>query len=300
MKQSILLLLGAGAIIGGIILFNKEDSTQPASNPTATITPEKNITHGHGLAVDVADSQTLYIATHHGLLMLKNERDLFRVGKSHDDFMGFTAHPNDPKIFYSSGHPAQGGNLSFLKSTDSGVTWQKISDGKNGPVDFHAMTVSTADPRIFYGWYQGALQRSDDEGVSWEIVNRDHTFIALIADPANVQKIYGTTPKGVFVSNDKGVTWESLSKELEGGVVAALAINPGNNNEILVSSAQRGGLGKSIDGGKTWQKITEQFNGETVLHIAFVKQQPNTIYLLTNKNTVWKSVDTGTSWVKIF
>ena len=71
------------------------------SNRARTNSFEKNlnpidaITHAHGLAVDVENSSKLYIATHHGLLVLENGKELFRVGKSQDDYMGFSPHPSD-------------------------------------------------------------------------------------------------------------------------------------------------------------------------------------------------------------
>jgi photosystem II stability/assembly factor-like uncharacterized protein len=304
MKKTILFIAGVTVIALAFLLLNKNNGA-PKTSPTPTdsgLTRETNITHGHGLALDIVDSQTLYIATHHGLLVLKNEKELYRLGKSHDDFMGFTVHPNEPDVFFSSGHPERGGNLGFLKSEDAGMSWKKVSDGKNGPVDFHAMTISAADPKIVYGWFQGNLQRSDDAGATWTVVDRDHLFIALTTDPADAQKVYGISPKGegVLMSSDRGVSWQSLSKELEGGMVSVLAINPHNSAEMLTFAEKQDGLAKSTDSGKTWQKIAERFGGATVLFIAYDKQNPGIAYLLTNENTIWKSIDGGLHWLKIF
>lgn len=304
MKNSVLFIVGIILVMLASMWLG-DNNAAPETSSTYTdsrLTHETHITHGHGLAVAINDPQTLYIATHHGLLALKNEKDLYRLGKSHDDFMGFTVHPNEPKVFFSSGHPERGGNLGFLKSEDAGMSWKKVSDGKNGPVDFHAMTISTADPKIVYGWFRGELQRSDDAGVTWEVVDRDHLFIALAADPADAQKIYGVSPKGegVLMSPDRGVSWQSLSKELEGGMVSVLAINPHNSADMLTFSEKLNGLAKSTDKGKTWHKITERFGGATVLFIAYDKQNPGITYLLTHENNIWKSIDGGLHWLKIF
>ena len=295
--------LSGGLILIGIVLlfFSGRDADQTASVINELV-PEKFITHGHGLAVDVRDASSLYIATHHGLLVLKNEKDLYRIGASHDDYMGFTPHPNDSNVFYSSGHPQRGGNLGFQKSEDGGFTWKKLADGIDGPVDFHAMAVSPINPNLLYGWYQGNLQRSQDEGKTWEIVNRDLLIIQLTADSQDENVVYIATPdgRGVQVSRDKGVTWQSLSPELEGGQVAVISVNPGNSQEMFVFAEKIGGLGKTIDGGKTWNKVNEEFESETVLYISYDKSQPKNVYLLTHKNAIYKSTDGGGIWVKVY
>lgn len=295
--------LYSGLILVGITLwfFAGEDVDQN-NTPVNKLVPEKSITHGHGLAVDVRNADNLYIATHHGLLVLKSGKDLYRIGASHDDYMGFTPHPNDPKILYSSGHPKRGGNLGFQKSEDGGFIWKKTSDGIGGPVDFHAMAVSPVNPKLFYGWYRGDLQRSQDEGKTWEIVNRNFLVVQLTADTTDENIIYAATPNGggALVSRDKGVTWQSLSKDLEGGQVAVISINPANSQEIFVFAEKIGGLGKSTDGGKTWNKVKENFGGETVLYISYDKSQPKNLYLLTHENAIYKSIDGGETWTRAY
>lgn len=295
-------VIGAILIIGiiGMYFWGGEDAG--GDGMEKKLIPETVIAHGHGLALDVADSNNLYIATHHGLLVLKNEKDLYRVGESRDDYMGFTPHPQNPAVFYSSGHPQQGGNLGFQKSEDGGYTWQKISDGVDGPVDFHAMAVSPANTNLFYGWYKGALQRSEDGGKTWNIVDANFLAVQLVADPNDENIVFAATPdgRGVIVSKDKGVTWNNLSSELAGGQVSVVAIHPTDTQGMFAFSEKLGGLGKSFDGGATWKKIDNDFNNETVLYITFDTKNPSNMYLLTHANTIFKSTDTGETWVKIF
>ena len=72
-------------------------------------------------------------------------------------------------------------NLNVIKSIDGGISWKEISKGVNGPVDFHAMGISTANPDILYGWFSG-LQKSEDGGYTWkkiETTQIDAVFDAL-------------------------------------------------------------------------------------------------------------------------
>lgn len=286
------------AVIWGIIILTRQGNNGSAS-PQSNLIPEQSISHGHGLAVDVADPNKLWIATHNGLLLLQEEKDLYRVGKSKDDYMGFSVHPTDPDVFFTSGHPSFGGNLGFQKSEDGGTTWKKISSGVNGPVDFHAMAVSPVNPNIIYGWYTGNLQQSEDHGENWKIVNREVAPIQLAADSESENKVYSATRNGVLVSNDKGTTWTTLSAELASGAVPVIAVHPKDSQILLVFSEALKGLGKSVDGGQTWSQIDERFNDETVLYIAFSRIDPNIVYALTHGNKLFKSNNAGDSWAQI-
>lgn len=257
--------------------------------------------HAHGLAVDVRDARKLYLATHRGIFVLRGDRDLYQIGKSQDDYMGFSVHPTDPQVFFSSGHPSTGGNIGFQRSDDGGVTWKKISSGVNGPVDFHAMAVSPVNPNLIFGWYAGQLQRSVDGGLSWEALrtNINVAPVSLIADPQDENMVYAINAesRGVLVSRDKGVTWTVLSQELAGGTVNAFAVNPQDARTMLSFSAQRG-LAKSGDGGVRWEKNQETFGGEEIFFLAFSKQG-QWVYTLTEHNSIYKSLDGGNTWSKV-
>lgn len=293
-------LLTLVLIIGAVFLLQpKDEKVRQTSSSSKELIPIDTITHGHGLAVDVADASKLYIATHHGLLLLQNEKDLYRIGASQDDYMGFSPHPKDAKVFFTSGHPKTGGNLGFQKSEDGGFTWQKISNGVNGPVDFHAMTVSPMNPNIIYGWYKGTLQRSMDAGKSWEKVTTNLSeVISLVADPQDESTVYAATTQGILVSKDQGNEWVNLSDDLTGSAVTVLAIDPQNPQQML-SFSQKLGLAKSNDGGKTWEKINEDFGGDIVFHMAIDRQNPENIYVLTKSNALYKSINNGTTWNRI-
>jgi photosystem II stability/assembly factor-like uncharacterized protein len=301
LKKYLSLFIVIAALGFGVWLLDGSNSASEDKSSVSEniLTPESAISHGHGLAVDVADSNKIYIATHYGLFVLMNEKELYRIGASRDDFMGFSAHPTESSMFFASGHPSVGGNLGFRKSEDGGVTWNKVSGGANGPVDFHAMAISPVNPNLLYGWYRGELQRSADQGKNWEIVNQKIQPLSLAGDTQDENTVYAATSDGAMASHDKGVNFSPLSKELDGGVVSVIAVHPKDAKILLAFSEKLGGLGKSVDGGSTWKKIIETFNGEAVLHIAFNGSNPNIIYALTSESALYKSNDTGDMWSKI-
>ena len=166
-------------------------------------------THVHGLAPELNSSRIL-MATHHGLWAVNLDQETAHLlGDSRDDFMGFSHHPADAGRFWASGHPITGGNLGVIMSTDGGENWTKVAEGVGGPVDFHQMTVSQADPDVLYGVHHGAsLQKSDDGGRSWDEVGLlPDGIIDLAASAIAPNALFAATNTGLFKSEDAGRTW---------------------------------------------------------------------------------------------
>lgn len=296
-NRSLYLVTGFTILLVVGYIYIKSSKSEPTTTTTAKqdLIPIESITHGHGLSVDIKNPNNVYIATHHGLLLLKNGKDLYQVGNKKDDYMGFSPHPKDPKIFFSSGHPESGGNIGFQKSLDGGFSWETVSDGVDGPVDFHAMAVSPANPDLIFGWFHGAIQRSTDGGKNWEIVSRTSVpVVNLAADPKNENIVYASSPQGLLVSSNKGKDWNMLLE----GFVSTVAVNP-QDSQKLITYSEKLQLAKSNDSGKSWKKIPVDFSGETPLFIAFYHQNPEIVYLLTEKNSIYESIDGGTLWNKI-
>jgi hypothetical protein len=112
------------------------------------------------------------------------------------------------------------------------------------------MTVSQVNPSIVYGFFGGKLQRSTDEGRTWEYAKGTIAPISLSSDTKNESTLYASTQNGVQVSKDRGETWHSVSPQLEGGAVSVFVIDP-TSTYALAFSEKLGGMGKSVDGGTT-------------------------------------------------
>ena len=296
-KIIVILVIVIIGVLALIVSIKKSDAPQ-VTDLKEQLRPEGTITHGHGLAMDPKDSSKLYIATHHGLLVLENDKDLYQVGNATDDYMGFSSHPTDSKIFFSSGHSSAGGNIGFQKSEDGGFSWQKVSAGLGGPVDFHAMTVSPANHNLVYGSYQGAVQRSMDQGKTWEKFPVSFVIVNFAADSGNESVVYAASPQGLLVSKDKAQTWTILLDPVKGGFISSMSIDPQNSKNLLVYS-EKMGLIRSGDSGITWIEVKADFAGETPLYIVFAKNVINIGYILTEKNSIYKSTDNGLTWNKI-
>ena len=261
-----------------------------------TLTPVNSISHPHGLAIDLEDPSKVYIATHEGLLVLKDEKELFRIGESEDDLMGFTLDARNSKTFYSSGHPSRGGNIGFQKTVDGGASWEKVSDGIDGPVDFHSLAVDSENSDLIYGWYHGALQRSADGGKNWTLL--ETSLKEVIGLNSSSSTLYAATMSGLLVSKDQGVTWSALSEDLLGSIVVAFTVSPSDPSRML-SFSDRLGLAESTDGGIRWTQIPNGFGTDYPVFISFSPTDSSTVYLITKGNVLYKSNDSGVSWLKL-
>ena len=259
-------------------------------------------THVHGLALDRGDSSRLYIATHHGLHVLAGDKDLTLIGRSRDDFMGFSPHPTDRSILFSSGHPQGGGNLGFLKSEDGGKAWQKVSNGNpGGPADFHAMMVHPANPNYIYGWYRLRVHRSSDQGRTWEILaNQPPEVLSFAGDAANENVIYIGSIGDLLRSTDRGETWESMTDALSTDVVFDIEVEP-ESGALFLATRDRGivKLSKGVEGGVVLEDLGVLPGEDTPQYLALDPKNPQTLYTFTKAHALYKSSDGGRVWLKL-
>lgn len=259
-----------------------------ANAAPVSVSELRDQTHIHGLAVDRQNPDQLLIATHHGLFRASQDgqAELISVVQ---DFMGFTADPADPASLFASGHPAQGGNLGFIASSDNGATWTEISTGVDGPVDFHQMTVSTADPDVIYGSY-GALQKSLDAGKTWSVVGPlPEKLIDLAASAADADTLYAATESGLFASKDGGRGWKPVT---EGAAISLVEVA----GETLYAFVVGRGLVRSSEAQPDFTDVAGDWSDQIVLHLAVDPKNPDRIYVATYGGDVLATVDGGATW----
>ncbi len=256
--------------------------------------------HVHGLAFDPRDPQTLLLATHQGLIAISPEQGWRYLGKAGWDLMGFTVSPAETGVFYSSGHPGPGLALAnpvgLVMSRDGGRSWQPVS--LTGQVDFHALTVSPADPSLIVGWsyMDKLLYRSQDRGQTWQRLRpaplaTATTVYQLAAHPSNRQELWAATDTGLFRSRDLGQTWTLV----RAGAYTAVAFGPTPAQLAAYELGQ--GLLLSGDGGATWRQTGFlAAEGDAVANVAFHPQDPRALAVGTFRQDLRLSTDGGASW----
>jgi photosystem II stability/assembly factor-like uncharacterized protein len=283
-------LLPAGAAVLAITVAAFAIHTNAAE--TVAISDLSTLTHIHGLAVDRQDPSRLLIATHHGLFRTGADGKAERISVV-QDFMGFTPHPSDPNRLYASGHPARGGNLGFVASDDRGRTWSQVSPGANGPVDFHQMTVSPADPQTIYGTHRG-LQVSRDAGRTWTIIGPGPDgLIDLAGSAKSPDTLFAATQSGLLVSTDAGKSWKPL---VQGAPVSLVEVTPEGTLYAFVLGRGLVQAGEPPIGLET---ISSGFEDGYLLHLAADPTNPNRVFAVTNGGKLLGSADRGRTWTAL-
>lgn len=253
--------------------------------------PLDRIAHIHGIALDPEDPSRLLLATHYGVFAATSDGLAAPVSELNADLMSFAVDPRNPRKFYASGHPEGGGNLGVLTSDDGGVTWRRISDGADGPVDFHALAVSPVDPDVLYGVYKG-LQTSRDGGRTWNKVGKaPEKLFALAASAGDADTVYAATMMGLLVSRDAGKSWASASFDRR--PATTVHVTPQGRVFVYVYGT---GLVTTDESELAWQTIARDFQDRVLLGLAIDPRDRDRLYARADTGAIVTSRDGGRSW----
>ncbi len=238
--------------------------------------------------------------------------------------------PSQPNVFYMA--PVNGG---VFKSTDYGRTWQPIFDDQP-TASVGAIAVAVSNPNVVYVGSGEGLHRPDlsvgdgiyksvDAGKTWTHLGlRDGQQIAQLAvDPKNADRLfvavaghpYGPNEeRGVFRSVDGGKTFEKVLYRDENVGASDVQIDPSNSAIVYAAlwdsregpwengifNGDKGGIFKSVDGGKTWRQLTKGLPGNIVqANIAIAQSSPKTLFGAVRTKTIaklYRSDDGGETW----
>ncbi|WP_370391935.1 WD40/YVTN/BNR-like repeat-containing protein [uncultured Winogradskyella sp.] len=219
-------------------------------------------------------------------------------------------------------------------SLSKGLQWRNIGPFRGGRSV--ASTGVTGDPQTYYmGSTGGGVWKTQDAGLTWKNIS-DGYFktgtvgaIAVSESDTNVvvvgmgehaaRGVMTSMGDGVYKSMDAGRTWQHLGLERTRHI-SDVIIHPKNPDVIYVSAqgAQYGpsderGVYKTIDGGKTWEKIlyineitgasalSMDYNNPRILYAAMWQHQRYPWYMESGgeHSGIYKSVDGGANWEQL-
>ena len=195
-----------------------------------------------------------------------------------------TGVPNDIKTYYMG---TAGGGV--WKTVDAGNTWKSISDGFFGG-SIGSVAVAESDPNTLYvGEGEQTLRGNVSSG------------------------------KGVWKSSDAGETWEFIGLP-KSEHIARIRIHP-KNPEIVYAAvlgnlwkpSKERGLYKSVNGGKTWEKILYVSEKAGIGDLILDPNNPRILYASSwemkrngyrmdsggDHSKIFRSSDGGMSWEDI-
>lgn len=183
-----------------------------------------------------------------------------------------------------------GANYLF-RSLDQGKTFQKISSdltlgGKKGNVPYGTLTSIDESPyqfgKIYVGTDDGLVYVSNDAGVNWKKISTglpENLWVSRIsASTHKANKLYvalngyrwDNFRPYVYVSESNGNAWRNISETLPNEPVNVIKEDPNNENLLLVGTDN--GAYISINGGKEFTFLTNDFPRVAVHDIAFNKE----------------------------
>jgi len=192
--------------------------------------------------------------------------------------------PGDPTTYYFGG---TGGGV--WKSIDGALTWTSVFD-KEGTSSIGSLAVSVSDPNILYvGTGEACLRGNISQG------------------------------DGVYKTLDGGKTWKNLGLR-DSRAIGKVIINPTNPDIAFVAAlghpygpnAERG-VFRTLDGGKTWDKVLYKDENTGAIDIAFDPHNANILFaaLWQVRRVPWnlasggpgsgiyRSHDGGTTWKRL-
>jgi photosystem II stability/assembly factor-like uncharacterized protein len=203
--------------------------------------------------------------------------------------------PNHPDLLYATMWQAQrmpwgltsgGPGSGLYKSTDGGEHWTNLTHNPGlpgGVLGRVGVSLVASHPDTVYAIFQakeGGVFRSDDAGATWTRVNdemklrqRAFYYMAVFADPKDVNTIYVPEVDALWVSHDGGRTFTKL--HTPHGDNHVVWVNPEKTNILL--EGNDGGATVSTDGGKTWSTDHNQPTGQ-FYHVNLDDQFPFHIY----------------------
>jgi photosystem II stability/assembly factor-like uncharacterized protein len=217
----------------------------------------------------------------------------------------------------------------YDESLFKGMHWRSIGPYRGGRV--LAVTGVPGDPYTFYfGSVAGGVWRTTNGGSTWQplfdkeavssigaiaVADSNHNVIYVGTGEACIRGniSYGN---GVYKSTDGGKTWTNIGLK-DTQHIASVIVHPRNPDIVLVAALGHAygpnserGVFRTIDGGKTWDKVLYKDEKTGAIDVVFDPNNPNVLFaaLYEVQRTPWslnsggpgsglyRSTDGGITW----
>jgi photosystem II stability/assembly factor-like uncharacterized protein len=188
----------------------------------------------------------------------------------------------------------------LYQSGDSGGAWSRRDTGLKAS----SVTAILPDPStpgtIYASVYGGGIHKSTNRGNSWEVLNtglEDKRVHTLVMAPDDSQKLYaGTNSSGVYVTDDGGSTWSSSNNGFPSFSFQAKTFSHPFNYMPEDEIVDQTMLEEFLPPPDQAKALSFGGTDLSILEITIDETSPSTIYVGTDGDGVFRSLDGGSSW----
>lgn len=195
----------------------------------------------------------------------------------------------------------------LYQSADQGRTW-RLEKSTPYVMASDTLAMSPSDPSVLASHRSDQFSLTTDAGKTWEKYTTpyiNHSRLAFDPKVSSVVYLAGTNYRGsagfegvgVAKSTDSGKTWNLMNQDLTDKNIWALAIDPSNQNRLLVES--NSGKVFQNTGSGSWTLLSSALPVDIAHSIAISPVDPNLVYLALYYQGTFRSTDGGKTWSSI-
>ncbi len=263
---------------GGVV-FVSSDSGQSFTLSNTGMSPSAV----HGLATH--DGVTLLAATSEGVSRSTNSGSSWEDSDSGIVASKVVALASDPELTGTLFASTTG----IHKSTHAGTSWTEITD-----IAASSLLIDPNSSAIVYAAAADGVEKSVDGGVTWFSALSGVSTDTLAYSAADAS-IYALDSKGpdLYRTIDGGATWTTAGTSIVDGEPLTLIVDEANAETLYLGTAKNGAF-KSVDGGATFDILTDLSTGA----VTSLAQDPtnDAILFAATDAGVLRTKNSGTTW----
>ncbi|HUN87811.1 MAG TPA: hypothetical protein VMU28_03410 [Terriglobales bacterium] len=246
-------ILVAGAIDG---VYSSSDAGQTWQKISSA--SNSSLTNFYSVAIDPRNPQVIYAGTWHlpwktedggkTWVNIKNgvidDSDVFSIILDHQD----------PNTVYASACSG------IYKSENAGALFKKVQGIPFTARRTRKLKQDPSNPAVVYAGTTEGLWRTKDAGANWSRISSPSFIVNdVMIDPRNPEHVLVATDRtGVIVSQNGGASFEQSNRGFAHRQVTSLVAvreHPDHLYVSMVNNREYGGVYRSTDGGKRWEKF---------------------------------------------
>ncbi len=164
--------------------------------------------------------------------------------------------------------------------------------------------VGTVGAGVWFSPDSGAHWRRSRMKLPFDAEPGEIQIRALAVSPHNPHHLLAGSEAGLYRSEDNGANWDHIDSPMDGTQIWSAAWHPGNP-DVLYAGTKPPAVFRSIDGGKTWEKLPIPIapkclaGAPKVTNIIVDPRDHQTMWVGVEIDGVYRSRDGGDHWTHL-